>query len=65
MPKKDLSRKYRVGDRIQASISNQIHDAVITAIVRTTSGINLHVAFGHDQVAIIHEWQVVPETPRK
>ena len=65
MPAKDPRRKHQVGDRIQASISNPIHEAVITAIVETTSGVNLHVAFGHDQVAIIHEWQVVPESPRK
>jgi hypothetical protein len=36
MPKKD-SPKYHVGDRIQASISNKIHDAVIMAIVETTA----------------------------
>ena len=64
MPKKD-SPKYHVGDRIQASISNKIHDAVIKAVIESTSGFELTVAFGHDQVAIIHEWQVVPESPRK
>jgi len=53
--------KYQVRDRIQASISNPIYDAVIMAIVETTSGVDLHVAFGHDQVAVAHEGQVVPE----
>jgi len=65
MPKNDTPRKYQVGDQIQASISNKIYAAVITAITQTTSGVELLVAFGHDQVAIIHERQVVPESPRK
>ena len=36
---------------------------MITAIVETTRGFNLNVAFGDDQVAIIHECQVVPGRP--
>jgi hypothetical protein len=64
MPSKN-EPKYHVGDRIQVSISNKIYDAVIKAVIESTSGVRLNVSFGHDQVAIIHEWQVVPESPRK
>jgi hypothetical protein len=66
MPKKyPPPRKYQVGDHIQASISNKIYDAVIKSVIESTSGVRITVAFGHDQVAIIHEWQVVPDQPRK
>jgi hypothetical protein len=60
MPSKN-EPQYHVCDHLQASINNKICDAMITAIVETTSAVNLHVAFGHDQVAIIHEWEVVKE----
>jgi len=54
-------RKYKVGDRIQISLNNQIFDATIKAIIETTSGLRLQVDFGHEQTALIHEWQVVKE----
>jgi len=53
--------KYKVGDRIQISLNNQIFDATIKAIIETTSGLRLQVDSGHEQTALIHEWQVVKE----
>jgi hypothetical protein len=45
MPTK--KREYKVGDRIQISLNNQILDAVIRAIVEQTDGLRLLVDFGH------------------
>jgi len=58
MPSK---KEYKVGDRIQISVNNQIFDAVIRAVVEYTEGARLQVDFGHEQTALIHEWQVVKE----
>lgn len=51
---------YQVGDRIQISLNNRIVDAVIRAVVEQTDGLRLQ-DFGHEQTALIHEWQVVKE----
>ena len=53
--------EYQAGDRIQASINNQIIDAVIRAVIEETSGLLLQVDFGHEQTALIDEWQIVKE----
>jgi hypothetical protein len=58
MPSK---RQYKVGDRIQISLNNQILDAVIRAIIEQTDGLRLQVDFGHEQTALIYEWQMVKE----
>jgi len=58
MPSK---RTYKVGDRIQISVNNQIFDAVIRAVVEHTEGVRLQVDFGHEQTALIYDWQVVKE----
>jgi hypothetical protein len=34
---------------------------VIRAVIESTEGLQLQVDFGHEQTAIIHEWQVVKE----
>jgi hypothetical protein len=56
-----MPRKYKVGDRIQVSLNNQIFDAVIRAVVEDTDGLRLQVDFGYEQTALIYEWQVVKE----
>jgi len=59
---------YKVGDRIQISLNNRIVDAVIRAVVEQADGLRLQVDFGHEQTALIHdihEWQVVPDSPKK
>ena len=58
MPSK---RQYKVGDHIQISLNNRILDAVIRAVIEQTDGLRLQVDFGHEQTALIHEWQVVKE----
>ena len=43
MPEKN--KPYKVGDRIQISLSNRIMDAVIRAVVEHTDGLRLQVEF--------------------
>jgi len=38
--------------------------AVIRAVVPTNIALRLQVDFGHDQTALIHEWQIVKEEDR-
>ena len=59
--KKSDAPKYKVGDHIQISLNNRILEATIRAVIEETSGVRLKVAFGHEQTALIHEWQVVKE----
>jgi hypothetical protein len=59
MPKKN--EPYKAGDHIQISLNNQIKDAVIRAVIEQTDGLRLQVDFGHEQTALIHEWQVAKE----
>jgi hypothetical protein len=53
--------EYKVGDRIQISLNNQIMDAVIRAVIEHADGLRLQVDFGHEQTALIDEWQVVKD----
>jgi hypothetical protein len=53
--------EYQVGDRIQISLNNRILDAVIRAVIEKSSGLRLQVDFGHEQTALIDEWQVVKD----
>ena len=53
MPEKN--KPYKVGDRIQISLSNRIMDAVIRAVVEHTDGLRLQVDFGNEQTALIYE----------
>ena len=55
----EKNKPYRVGDRIQISLNNQILDGVIRAVNEQTDGLRLQVDFGHEQTALIYEWQVV------
>jgi hypothetical protein len=50
-----------MGDYIQISLNDQIMDAVIRAVIEHTDGLRLQVDFGHEQTALIHEWQVVKD----
>lgn len=52
--------KYKVGDRVQVKLSGgRLVEATIKAVLDTTEGIRLQVDFGHDETALIYEWQVV------
>jgi hypothetical protein len=35
--------------------------AVIRAVIEHTDGLRLQVDFGHEQAALIHDWQVVKD----
>jgi hypothetical protein len=39
----------------------QIVEAVIKAVIEHKEGLRFQVAFGHDQTALIGEWQIVKE----
>jgi hypothetical protein len=60
-----LPNAYFASLGIPPRLNNQIMDAVIRAVIEDSSGPRLQVGFGHEQTALIDEWQVVPETPRK
>jgi hypothetical protein len=62
MAEKKPERQFKVGQRIQKSLSGgQIEPAVVKAVVRHTDGTRLQVDFGHEQTALIHSWQLVEE----
>jgi hypothetical protein len=55
-------RKHRVGDHVQVKLSGgRIVEATVKALVDTTEGTRLQVDFGHDETALVFEWQVVVE----
>jgi len=39
----------------------RLEDAVVRAVIEHTDGLKLQVDFGHEQTALIEEWQVVKE----
>jgi len=54
-------RKYKVGDRVQVTLSGgSIVQATIKAVVETTEGVRLQVSFG-EETARIYLWQIVEE----
>lgn len=54
--------RYHVGDQIKANMpSGKIVPATIKAIIETTGGAKYQVDFGHDQTALIDEWQIVKD----
>ena len=59
MPK-DPKREFTVGDKIRVNLHHgKIEDAVVRAVIEHTDGLKLQVDFGHEQTALIEEWQVV------
>jgi hypothetical protein len=60
MAEKKPERQFKVGQRIQISLSGgKIEPAVVKAVIEQTEGTRLQVDFGHEQTALIHVWQVV------
>jgi len=41
--------------------AGKIVDAVVKAVIERKDGRQLQVDFGHEQTALIYEWQVVDE----
>ena len=59
-PKKkpEPKREFHVGDMIRVKMhAGKIVDAVVKAVIPQTNGLRLQVDFGHEQTALIHEWQ--------
>jgi len=51
--------KYKVGQTITVKLSGgRLVDAEVKAIVETTDGLRLNIAFG-SEAALIYEWQIV------
>ena len=62
MPSKEPKREFKVGDKIRVNLHHgKIEDAVVRAVIEHTDGLKLQVDFGHEQTALIEEWQVVKE----
>ena len=62
MPAKDPKREFKVGDKIRVNLHHgKIEDAVVRAVIEHTDRLKLQVDFGHEQTALIEEWQVVKE----
>ena len=60
MPAKEPKREFKVGDKIRVNLHHgKIEDAVVRAVIEHTDGLKLQVDFGHEQTALIEEWQVV------
>jgi hypothetical protein len=58
--KKGSGQPHKVGDHIRVSMSGgKIVDAIIKAVMEHKDGLRFQVAFGHDQTALIGEWQIV------
>jgi hypothetical protein len=56
-------KRHKVGDRVRVSLSGgKIVEAVIRAVHdEYTDGPRYQIDFGHEQTAIIQEWQVVED----
>ena len=62
MAAKEPKREFKVGDKIRVNLHHgKIEDAVVRAVIEHTDGLKLQVDFGHEQTALIEEWQVVKE----
>jgi hypothetical protein len=57
--KKPEKRQFHVGDPVRVNLhTGRIVDATIKAVIERIDGVRLQVDFGHDETALIHEWQV-------
>jgi hypothetical protein len=62
VPAKEPKRDFKVGDKVRVNLHHgKIGDAVVRAVIEHTDGLKLQVDFGHEQTALIEEWQVVKE----
>jgi hypothetical protein len=54
------AKPHKVGDHIRVSMhGGKIVEAIIKAVIEHKDGLRFQVAFGHDQTALIGEWQIV------
>lgn len=58
--KPEREHQLNVGDHIKVNLhQGRIVDATVKAIIQRTDGRHYQVDFGHEQTALIQEWQVV------
>ena len=56
------SNQPEVGDKIKVNMhAGKIVDATIKAVIDSTDGVKYQVDFGHDQTALVHQWQIVKD----
>lgn len=59
-----MPRQHKVGDHVLVKLSGgRVEESVVRAVVDTTEGLKLQVDFGHEETALVHEWQVVENVP--
>ena len=59
---RNVASEHKVGNTIVVRLNDgRIVEAKIRAIVEGTDGLHLHVDFGNDETALIHEKQVRKE----
>ena len=62
VPAKEPKREFKVADKIRVNLHlGKIEDAIIRAVIQNSDGFKLQVDFGHEQTALIEEWQVIKE----
>ena len=55
-------KRPKVSDKIKVNMhAGKIVDATIKAIIDSPDGVKYQVDFGHDQTALIQEWQIVKD----
>ncbi len=55
-------KQPKIGDKIKVNMhAGKIVDATIKAVIDSTDGVKYHVDFGHDQTALVHQWQIVKD----
>ena len=60
--KKPDDRQFKAGDKIRVNLHHgKIEDAIVRAVIEHTDGLKLQIDFGHEQTALIEEWQIVKE----
>jgi hypothetical protein len=58
--KPDKPRQFSVGNSVKVNLhSGRLVDAMIKAVIDRTDGRHYQVDFGHEQTALIQDWQVV------
>ena len=57
-----MPKQHKVGDHVLVKLSGgRIEQSVVRAVIETTGGLKLQLDFGHEETALVHEWQVVEE----
>jgi hypothetical protein len=59
----DLNLKFEVGDLVKFVLRNgKIEEGVLCAVIKTTAGVQLNIAFGMGLIASVKRGQIVEKT---